>query len=196
MIYEVIDGTLALAVCEPQNMSALHVDDEGGVFVAVVQLKLVHAEKTSLLLRLSEGFAVHRVLVREPLQINLFHRVFTKASQFGYLLVGKPIGQKIPCELKQLTGDVMVVRLEGNALHLRMPAARTAVPPLLKADCAKTGAKAQVPEHGDPAPMDVHFLTARRAERNLAPFQFSVQQVDLPACLGHLYGGHGVMKSS
>ena len=28
MIYEVIDGTLALAVCEPQNMSALHVDDE------------------------------------------------------------------------------------------------------------------------------------------------------------------------
>ena len=38
-----------------------------------------------------EGFAVHRVLVLEPLQVNLFHRVFSKASQFGYLLVGKPI---------------------------------------------------------------------------------------------------------
>lgn len=101
MIYEVIDGTLALAVCEPQDMSALHVDDEGGVLVAVAQLKLVHAEKTSLLLRLYEGFAVHRVLVLEPLQINLFHRVFTKASQFGYLLVGKTVGQKIPCELKR-----------------------------------------------------------------------------------------------
>ena len=50
-----------------------------------------------------------------------------------------------------------------------MPAARTAVPPLLKADCAKTGAKAQVPEHGDPAPMDVHFLTARRAETEPRP---------------------------
>ena len=90
MIYEVIDGTLALAVCEPQNMSALHVDDEGGVFVAVVQLKLVHAEKTSLLLRLSEGFAVHRVLVLEPLQINLFHRVFTKPVNSDTSLLVNP----------------------------------------------------------------------------------------------------------
>ena len=75
----------------------------------------------------------------------------------------------------------MSVRLEGDALHLRMSAARTAVPPLLKADCAKAGAKTQAPEHGDPAPVDVHFLTARRTERNLAPFQFTMQQVDLPA---------------
>ena len=96
-------------------------------------------------------------------------------------MAASSVCQKIPCELQQLTADVMTGRLEGDALHLRMPTARTAIPPLLKADCAKTGAKAQVPEHGDPAPVDVHFLTARRAERNLTSFQFSVQQVDLPA---------------
>ena len=90
----------------------------------------------------------------------------------------------------------MTVRLEGDDLHLRMTAARTAIPPFLKADCAKAGAKAQVPEYGTPAPMDVHFLVALRAGRNLASFQFSMQQIDLPACPGHRYSGLGVAKSS
>ena len=162
-------------------MPTLHVDDEGGVLVTVVQLELIHAEETGLLLRLYEGFAVHRVLVFEPLQVNLFHCVFAETSQFRYLLVGKPVGQKVPCELQQLPRDVVTFRLEGDALHLRMTAARTAIPPFLKADCAKTGAKAQVPEHGYPAPVDVQFLAALRAGRGLAPFQFSMQQVDLPA---------------
>ena len=90
MIYEVIDGTLALAVCEPQDMSALHVDEEGGVLVAVVQLKLVHAEKTSLFLRLYEGFAVHRVLVLEPLQVNLFHRVLPRPVHSDTSLLVNP----------------------------------------------------------------------------------------------------------
>ena len=66
------------------------VDDEGGVFVAVVQLKLVHAEKTSLLLRLSEGFAVHRVLVLDAVADQSLSPCFYQASQFGYLLVGNP----------------------------------------------------------------------------------------------------------
>ena len=162
-------------------MPALHVDDEGGVLIAVVQFELVHAEETGLFLRLYEGFAVHRVLLLEPLQVNLFHRIFAEASQFRYLLVGKPISQKIPCELEQLTGDVVTVRLEGDALHLRMTAARTAIPPFLKTDCAKAGAKAQMPEHGVPAPVDMHFLSALGAGRGLIPFQFSMQQVDLPS---------------
>lgn len=146
-----------------------------------MQLELIHAEETGLFLRLYESFGVYRVLVLKPLQVNLFYRVFTEASQLRHLLVGKPVSQKIPCELQQLTGDIVTARLEGYVLHLRMTAARTAIPPFLKADCAKTGAKAQVPEHCDPAPMDVHFLAALRAGRSLAPFQFSMQQVDLPA---------------
>lgn len=65
----------------------------------------------------------------------------------------------------------MAVRLEGDTLHLRMAAVRAAIPPLLKADRAKAGAKAQVTEHGVSAPMDVHFLSVLRAGKNLVPFQ-------------------------
>ena len=90
MLYEVVDGTLALAVCEPQDMSALHVDEEGGVLVAVVQLKLVHAEKTRLFLRIYEGFAVHCVLVLEPLQVNLFHRVLPRLVHSDTSLLVNP----------------------------------------------------------------------------------------------------------
>ena len=81
-------------------MPALHVDDEGGVLVAIVQFELVNTEETGLFLRLYDGFAVHRVLALEPLQVNLFHRIFAEASQFRYLLVGKAVSQKIPCELQ------------------------------------------------------------------------------------------------
>lgn len=162
-------------------MPTLHVDDEGCVLVAVVQLELVHAEEMGLFLRLYEGFTVHRVLVLETLQVNLFHRVFTEASQFRHLLVGKPVSQKVPCELQQLAGDVMAVRLKRDVLHLRMTAARAAISPLLKADRTKAGAKAQVTEHGISAPVDVHFLSALRAERTLVPFQLSMQQADLSA---------------
>ena len=158
-------------------MPALHVDDEGGVLVSVVQFELIHAEETGLLLRFYEGCAVRRVLAFEPLQVNLFHCVLAEASQFRYLLVGEPVGQKIPCEPQQLTGDVVAVRLERDALHLRVSAVRATIPPLLKADCTKARAKAQVTECGDPAPMDVHFLATRRTMRGLVPFQLSMQQV-------------------
>lgn len=90
----------------------------------------------------------------------------------------------------------MTVRLEGDALHLRMAAARATIPPLLKADRAKAGANAQVTEHGNPAPVDVHLLAALRAGRGLVPLQLSMQQVDLPARLGHLYDGLGVTQST
>ena len=162
-------------------MPILHVDDERGVLVSVMQLELVHTEETSLFLRRYEGFAVHCVLVLEPLQIDLFHRDFVEAGHFRYLFVGKPIGQKIPCEPQQLTGDVVAVRLGGDALHFCMVAAGTAIPPLLKADCTKTRAKAQAPEHGVPASEDVHFLAALRAERDLVSFRLTMQQVDLMA---------------
>ena len=90
----------------------------------------------------------------------------------------------------------MDIRLEGYAIHLRMVVARATIPPPLKAGCAKVAAKAQVAEHGDPAPMDVHFLTACRVDRGLVPLQLSMQQVDLPARLGHLYDGLGVTQST
>lgn len=51
-------------------------------------------------------------------------------------------------------------------------------------------------ERIDPAPMDVHFLTACRVDRGLVPLQLSMQQVDLPARLGHLYDGLGVTQST
>jgi hypothetical protein len=75
-------------------------------------------------------------------------------------------------------------------------AARATIPPLLKTDCAEARSKAQVAEHGNPAPVNVHFLAALRAESGLVPFQLSMQQVDLSARLSHLYGGLGVTKSS
>lgn len=84
------------------------------------------------------------------------------------------LSQKISCKLQKLMSDVVTVRLEGDALHLRMTAARAAIPPFLKSDYAKARAKAQVPEHSDPAPVDVHFLAALRAERDPVPLQFSM----------------------
>ena len=83
----------------------------------------------------------------------------------------------------------MAVRPQGDALHLRVAAARATIPLLLKADCAKAGTKAQVVKHGGTAPVDVHSLVTIRAQRGQVPLQLSTQQVDLPARLGDLYDG-------
>ena len=79
--------------------------------------------KCDCFFRVYEDFVVHRVLVLEALQVKLFQRIFAEVGQFRYLLVGKPIGQKSPRELKQLTGDVVAVCFEGE--HSPFPYGRS-----------------------------------------------------------------------
>ena len=89
----------------------------------------------------------------------------------------------------------MTVRLKGNSLHLRMTAARTAIPQLIKYDCAEAEAKTQMPQRCVPASADVHFLTACRAARIHAPFQFAMKQADLTTRSRLFQGSLGVAKA-
>lgn len=96
-------------------------------FRQIVKLKLVNGEYASLPLRFPERLPVYGVLVLEALQVYLFNCVLSKTGQFSHLLVGKSVDQQILCELEKLSGDVVAVRLEEYALHLRMAAIWAAV---------------------------------------------------------------------
>lgn len=67
-------------------MLDLHVDDEGGVLVAVVQFEFVHTKETSLFFRDYEGCSIYRILVFEPLQVKLFHCVLHDKRMNDYPL--------------------------------------------------------------------------------------------------------------
>ena len=66
IINEAADGLLLFAVCNPENVAGLQVNDDGGVSMTFMEQKLVNAKESDLLLRLNE-FPIKYAVAFQPL---------------------------------------------------------------------------------------------------------------------------------
>lgn len=76
-----------------------------------VELELVYAEITGLVLGLDELFTINGVLLLQPLHVDILDGVLAQGTKLRHLLICIAANQRVSGKVVQLTGDIVAYHI-------------------------------------------------------------------------------------